>query len=94
MSARLDHVRPVDVNHYTVSGQVWVRAGTGGISTFDCMCTSSGRWWHLPAGHDYGPLLLVWNDHGSHWSWEPAQDMSLTDYRALLSKSNAEFRLI
>ncbi|MCB8874058.1 Tse2 family ADP-ribosyltransferase toxin [Acidisoma silvae] len=90
-SARLDNVRSQDVTHYQNSGMTWVKAGTGGISTFDKPIHGKGRLWHLPAGHDYGTLLLVWNDHGQHWSWEPTQDMPLDDYKRLLCVSNAAF---
>jgi len=31
------------------------------------------------------------NDHGNHWSWEPAQDMELTRYRALLAAVGRNF---
>ncbi|MER2251646.1 hypothetical protein ABS772_17150 [Methylorubrum podarium] len=90
--ARLDHVRPVDLAHFHVGGVVWVRAGTGGISTFANPRQDRGRWWRLPAGYDYGPLLLVENDHGDHWSWEPGVDMPLSDYRSLLMQANLRFR--
>jgi hypothetical protein len=90
-SARLDYVRPVDVQHFQNFGTTWVRAGTGGISTFDRPGTRAGRWWVLRAGYDYGNLLLVWNDHAHHWSWEPAQDMALATYQGLLAQANLAF---
>jgi hypothetical protein len=66
-------------------------AGTGGISTFDRPGTRAGRWWVLRAGYDYGNLLLVWNDHAHHWSWEPAQDMALATYQGLLAQAYLAF---
>ena len=89
---RLDHVRERDIVHVVRQGVTWVRAGTGGVSTFDTPGPLRGRWWVLSAGYDYGPLLIVWNDHGSHWSWEPARDMPLTEYRTLLGAANGAFR--
>jgi hypothetical protein len=50
-----------------------------------------GKWWRLDAGHDYGILLLVWNDYDQHWSWEPAEDMSLADFRAALRATHPSF---
>ncbi len=91
-SARLDHVRPIDVEHTVVAGVDWVRAGTGGVSTFSVPAPGKGRWWKLAAGYDYGTLLLVWNDVGNHWSWEPSIDMPLSDYRSLLDTANRHFR--
>lgn len=91
-SARLDHVRPKDIYHFDVHSVQWVRAGTGGISTYDAPSPDQGRWWRLAAGYDYGPLLMVWNDDGNHWSWEPLADMPLSDYRALLDLANRVFR--
>ena len=91
--ARLDHVRPIDVEHFDVAGTIWVRAATGGVSTFDAPDGRRGRWWRLDAGYAYDErLLLIWNDHGHHWSWEPCIDMPLSDYRSLLGQANAAFR--
>lgn len=90
-SARLDHVRQQDIEHFDVGGVPWVRAGTGGISTNAVPLQDGGRWWQLPAGYDYGNLLVVWNDADAHWSWEPKNDMTLSDFRALLSLANQAF---
>ncbi len=92
-SARLDHVRPKDIEHFQYEGAAWVRFGSGGVSTFAVQRPpAAGQWWTLPAGYDYGGLLIVWNDHGQHWSWEPAADMALSAYKSLLGKANLEFR--
>lgn len=91
-SARLDHVRPIDVHQFLSNGVIWVKAGTGGVSTFDRIASVPGRWWKLSAGYDYGGLLLVWNDHGHHWAWEPAVDMTLSQYTGLLATANLAFR--
>ena len=90
-SARLDHVRPQDIAQFDVGGIAWVRAGTGGISTIETPLPDGGRWWRLPAGFDYGELLIVWNDADAHWSWEPRTDMTLSHFRALLSLANQAF---
>lgn len=36
-------------------------------------------------------LLVLWNDYGNHWSWEPIQDMSLDAYREALRDVNRKF---
>ena len=66
-------------------------AGTGGVSTSETRGVIEGRWWRLNAGFDYGDLLLVWNDHGRHWSWEPIRDMLLADFRMALRATHAGF---
>jgi hypothetical protein len=87
----MDNVRPRDITYFQRKGLTWVAANTGGISTFASRGGVSGRIWTLDAGYDYGALIIVWNDHGQHWSWEPANDMILTDYRAELSRANLHF---
>ena len=46
----------------------------------------------LPAGALYSDELHLENDHGDHWSWEPARDMEMTRYRALLTAVGRNFR--
>lgn len=87
----MDHVRSKDVDTFTLGGETWVRAGTGGISTSEVPGPLAGRWWRLDAGYDYGVLLLVWNDHDHHWSWEPSRDMRLLDFRTALKASHPDF---
>jgi hypothetical protein len=45
----------------------------------------------LPAGTTYPGDLIVVNDHGNHWSWEPLKDMPLDDYKAALATVNGNF---
>ena len=91
-SPRMDHVRPIDVASFTRNGVEWVAARSGGISTFASSTPPGrGRIWRLPAGVFYPDELLLDNDHGNHWSWEPAQDMELTRYRALLAAVGRNF---
>jgi hypothetical protein len=88
---RMDHVRPMDVSSFTRNGVEWVVARSGGISTFASLPPGHGRIWRLPAGVLYSAELALNNDHGAHWSWEPAQDMELSRYRALLSAVGRNF---
>ena len=92
---RLDHIRRNrDVEAFQRNGVEWVRAGAGGVSTFTSPKPWGGIWWRLPAGTVYDDLLLVYNDHGDHWVWEPAQDMEFDRYIALLAALNPEFRRV
>jgi len=92
-NARMDHVRPDrDVTVIERDGVAWVEGRSGGVSTFSQVGEQASNWWRLPAGSRYDDgLLVVWNDHGDHWSWEPARDMTLDDYRAALLEINAQF---
>jgi hypothetical protein len=91
-SARMQNVRPKDVVIFQRNGVAWVLGRSGGISTFDSKASSPGYWWCLPAGSPYDArLLVVWNDHGNHWSWEPAFDMPLDEYKAALAAVDANF---
>jgi hypothetical protein len=83
----------MDVTIYTNSGVDWVKATTGGISTYEKIDpTLNGRWWRLPKGSAYDDrVLAVVNDQGDHWSWEPVHDMPLASYRAALAAVNARF---
>ena len=89
---RMDKVRPgKDVQVYDSGGVPWVRAGTGGVSTSEVPGRLSGTWWSLDGGYDYGSVLLVWNDHDRHWSWEPESDMPLADFVAALLATHPSF---
>lgn len=88
---KMDNVRPKDIDTFDVNGETWVRAGTGGISTSQSPGPIKGKWWRLEAGYDYGVLLLVWNDHADHWSWEPAKDMRLLDFKDALHSTHPHF---
>ena len=39
----------------------------------------------------YSDELHLENDHGDHWSWEPAQDMEMARYRTLLAAVGRNF---
>jgi hypothetical protein len=94
-SPRLDQVRiGIDLPVRQLNGQAWVDPGRGGMSTFAAPSpfVRAKHWWRLPAGSEYdGALLFVWNDHGDHWSWEPAYTMLLSSYVAALAAVNAKF---
>ena len=91
---RMAHVRVgKDVSIFQRDGIDWVQAQTGGISTF----SSSGPgnlWWELPAGSEYPDDILVVNDHGHHFSWEPRIDMPLTDFVELLESIEPAFHQV
>ncbi len=50
-----------------------------------------GPAWRLPAGYRYPDELEVWEDDPGHWTWAPARDMPLTEYKAALQRANANF---
>jgi hypothetical protein len=93
----LDRLRAgLDVVTFLNGSDVWVK-GTplGGASTTAKpwrLRSRTSRWWHLPVGSSYAPDLVVRNDHGSHWLWEPAADMPWSQFVSLLDATNADFR--
>ncbi|WP_119418334.1 hypothetical protein [Desertibaculum subflavum] len=91
--ARLDRPRPgKDVIQYLRNDAFWVRSRSGGVSTTANRPSGPGIWWRLPAGAAYDEgVLFVWNDHGNHWSWEPAFDMPWTDFVEALVQANRLF---
>lgn len=97
-SARLDHVRPtIDISTFSQNGAEWVKAGSGGASTLEAMDLGllKGKWWRLAAGTDYDDTRLkVWNDQTGHWTWDPTQDMPLSDYKDALAAVNVKFTLV
>ena len=91
---RLAHVRVgKDIVPYQRNGIDWVAARSGGVSTFS-VPVPGRNWWLLPAGSDYPDELLVVNDHGDHYNWEPRVDLSLVDFLALLASVESAFRKI
>jgi hypothetical protein len=81
-----------DVITFTQNGRQWVSGGSGGISTFASSTPpGTGRIWRLPQGSSYSDTLHLVNNHGDHWSWEPAQDMEMSRYRALLTDVGRKF---
>ncbi len=82
-----------DVLTYSAGGTDWVAARSGGVSTFSTL--GPGRnWWVLPAGSDYPDDLIVVNDHGNHYSWEPNADLPLADFVTLLGSVEPAFRKV
>src|SRR6266566_2022563 len=72
-----------DIVVFQINGFDWVAARSGGVSTFSAQGFGT-NWWLLPAGFDYPDELLVVNDHGNHYNWEPNVDLTLADFIALL----------
>jgi len=88
---RVDLPNP-DLEIFLVSSVVWVRAGTGGVSTWERPSpTWRGRTWRLPAGVPIPDELVVTNDMPGHWLWEPSRDMPLAQYVSALESVNAHF---
>jgi hypothetical protein len=82
-----------DIVSFQRNGIEWVAAHSGGVSTFSVQ--GPGRnWWLLPAGFDYPDELLVVNDHGDHYNWEPNVDMILADFVAWLAAVELAFRKV
>lgn len=84
-SPRMDHVRVGrDILTFAKDGVLWVTARSGGVSTFTRLGVGF-HWWRIPRGYPYPETLMVVNDHGDHYAWEPRSDMPLTAYVALLA---------
>ena len=79
----------------TINGEkgIIVVGGQGGISTFDRIVGFHHRtWWHLPAGSPYDcGLILLYNDRGNHWSWQPRSNMLLATYIKILAAADKNF---
>ena len=91
---RMTHVRiGKDVTVFRRDGVDWVQARSGGVSTFATPGIGN-LWWELPAGFEYPDDLIVVNDHGGHFSWEPQIDLPLTDFVALLKSIEPAFRQV
>jgi len=79
-----------DVVTFLQDGIEFVRAHSGGISTFSR--PGPGRnWWVLAEGYEYPDEIEVINDHGNHHSWEPMVDLPLADFVALLATIESAF---
>lgn len=94
LGPRLAHVRvSKDVVTFLQNGIEFVRAHSGGVSTFSS--PGPGRnWWLLPAGSAYPDEISVLNDHGNHYNWEPNVDLPLVDFVALLGTVEPAFTRI
>lgn len=89
-SPRMDNVRDRDVNIYGYSGEKWVEALGGGISTFES--PKLGRnWWRIDAGIQILDSINLINDHNDHWLWQPAYNMRLLEYQELLKRLSIHF---
>ena len=82
-----------DMVTYQNQGVEWVRAHSGGVSTFSVQGPGK-NWWLLRAGFDYPADLSVSNDHGSHYSWEPNVDLTLAEFIALLASVEGAFHKV
>jgi hypothetical protein len=79
-SPRMDNVRPQDISIYETIDRLWVMSSSGGISTF----SAAGRgknWWKLSLGTEIPSELILVNDHGNHWVWQPSYNMPLDQYK-------------
>ncbi|MBE9145964.1 Tse2 family ADP-ribosyltransferase toxin [Planktothrix mougeotii] len=89
-SPRMDNVRDRDVNIYDYSGEQWIEAFSGGISTFES--PKLGRnWWRIDAGIQIPDSINLINDHSDHWLRQPAHNMRLLEYQELLKQVNINF---
>jgi hypothetical protein len=86
------HLNPDLDTYIEVSGDVYVKAHTGGISSSEAIDPIwTGKVWKLPAGSSYSDLLTLLDDGQGHWSWEPSINMKLSDYRQLLAGMHPKF---
>lgn len=97
-SPRLDKPRvppragSVDIKTYDRGGEIWVKAGTGGISTFDKinLRLNGEHWWRIPSGTQIPLGLKVTKNHTdrtlgiTHYRIEPRNDMPLSRFVSLL----------
>ncbi|MBH8554194.1 hypothetical protein I8751_17855 [Nostocaceae cyanobacterium CENA357] len=82
-SSRIDNIRSQDIETYEEDGDIWVVAGSGGISTFAVQGVGK-NWWKLDRGTDIPNELRLVNDYGNHWLWEPSYTMRIEDYKMAL----------
>ncbi|TMJ87940.1 MAG: hypothetical protein E6G79_03360 [Alphaproteobacteria bacterium] len=94
-SLRMDHVRTGPNGDLTVQNRNaddWVIGKSGGVSCFDYTPTpGTGREWTLVKGSTYSDDLYLRDDQNGHWSWEPAVDMKLEDFKDLLRRIGRNF---
>lgn len=93
---KMENVRPGDVTIFTRNSADYVKARSGGVSTWDSPDpTLGGRWWVMEKDADYDDNLLFLNPDGTgHYAWEPNVDMLVSDYEAILARLNGKFRLV
>ena len=103
-SPKLDKVRvpprppgaKADIETFTTkAGELWVRAGKGGISLFDGKNPrlKGAHWWRIPANSPIPPELKITKNSQkdkitglTHYLIEPVFDMSLAMFIDLLMK--------
>lgn len=91
---RLDNVRARDVSIVNRNGVDCVLARSGGVSCFDDpRLLPSGPRWKLPSGSPHPDELYLRGPTGQgHWTWEPATDMPLADFKAILTRLGRDFK--
>lgn len=82
-SSRIDNIRSKDIETSEEDGDIWVVAGSGGISTFAVQGVGK-NWWKLDKGTDIPNELRLVNDYSNHWLWEPSYTMRIEDYKTAL----------
>ena len=89
-SAKLDHIRPVDVNAYEQNGVQMIRADGRGISLRTEEGLSAfrgGGWlWKIAKGFQMPTGIALHNNRGSHYMICPVRDKSMNAYIALLNE--------
>lgn len=99
-SPRLDKPRipprdgSVDIQTFENGGEIWVKAGAGGISTFDKinLRLNGDHWWKIPAGTEIPLGLKITKNHRdkalgvTHYRIEPRHDMPLSKFVNLLQR--------
>jgi len=88
--------RDPDVDTFVVpnSKDIWVSAANkNGASCWSAADPGWTKPWRLGAGTIYPDSLHLWNDDNppGHWSWAPAFDMPLADFKAALGVVTAQF---
>jgi len=77
------------------SKTAWVSSAAGnGASCYNAPDPAWRRPWCLPAGTPYPDTLRLWNDDNppGHWTWAPAYDMPLDDFKAALASVTPLFK--
>jgi hypothetical protein len=75
-------------------GEDWVLGPRqGGASALAApIALNNVVWFVLPGGTKYDDVVFeLWSDYPGHWSWEPAQNMRLSDYLDALRVLNGDF---
>jgi len=90
------HPRPeIDTFTDPKTGDEWVRANTGGVSTDEEVDPDwLGTPHRLPADITIPDELVLTPDGPGHWLWEPSKDMPLIDYLHALETINGQFEKV